>query len=83
MSTMTASLTDERANQTAIRQTGKSARKPRPVGEEDSPGIRVATVGDSQLEGFDSDLTLTRKLTAKFGSMTSTAGFGQEEARPR
>ena len=35
MSTMTTSLTDERTNQTAIRQTSKSARKPRPAGEED------------------------------------------------
>ncbi len=35
MSSMTASLPDEKTNQTAIRQTGKSARKPRPAGEEE------------------------------------------------
>ncbi len=35
MSTMTASLPDEKTSQTAIRQTGKSARKPRPAGEEE------------------------------------------------
>jgi len=36
MSTMTASLPDERTSQTAIRPTGKSARKPRPAGEEEA-----------------------------------------------
>jgi len=36
MLTMTASLPDERANQTAIRQTSRSARKPRPAGEEEA-----------------------------------------------
>jgi hypothetical protein len=36
MSTMTASLADEKTNQTAIRQTGKAARKARPAGEEET-----------------------------------------------
>jgi len=36
MSTMTASLPEERTNQTAIRQTAKSARKARPAGGEEA-----------------------------------------------
>ena len=36
MSTMTASLVDEKANQTAIRQTGKAARRARPIVEEET-----------------------------------------------
>src|SRR6266498_5992925 len=36
MSTITASLPDERTSQTATRQTGRSARKPRPAGEEEA-----------------------------------------------
>lgn len=36
MSTMTASLPDERTNQTSGRQTSKSARRVRPAGEEET-----------------------------------------------
>ena len=36
MSTMTASLADEKTNQTSSRQTGKAARRARPSGEEEA-----------------------------------------------
>jgi hypothetical protein len=42
-----------------------------------------AVVGHSQLEGFDSDFALTRKLTAKFGRMTCRSRLGQEKSRSR
>src|SRR5581483_2634861 len=45
--------------------------------------LSQAVVGHSQLEGFDSDFALTRKLTAKFGRMTGRSRVGQEKSRSR
>src|SRR5581483_4747672 len=45
------------------------------------PPLLQAVVAHSQLEGFDSDFALTRKLTAKFGKMTGRSRLGQEKSR--
>jgi hypothetical protein len=56
MSTMTASLPDERTNQTAIRQTGKSARKPRPAGQEDAVSVARFFLSKSGATGHSPEL---------------------------
>src|ERR1051325_6433802 len=56
MSTMTASLSDERTSQTAIRQTGKSARKPRLAGEEEAVSVARFFLPKSGAAGHSPEL---------------------------